>query len=96
MLNIQFNYLYRDAGNYKTYGSVIFSNKENLSIEFIKESILKKLIDQEYFVPKKWNVPLLSLVSYDAELDHEWYEFVGVVYTQENVEGEDIQEFLAL
>ncbi len=33
--NIQFNYIYRDAGNYKVFGYVVFANPQELSLEFI-------------------------------------------------------------
>jgi len=76
--NIKFNYLYRDAGNYKQYGSVILSNPDNLSLEKIEKQIRANLIDGEYFIPSKLNIPFINEFPYDAELDHEWYEFVGV------------------
>ena len=42
-INLKFHYLYRDAGNYKQFGSVVLSNPTNLSPEtasnFIKSII---------------------------------------------------------
>ena len=95
MPNIQFNYLYRDAGNYKSYHSLIFANKEKLSLEFVQEEITKNLIDGDYFLPLKWQVPLIYKHPYDPELDHDWYEVESVEYTEEAVtEERDIGEFL--
>jgi len=38
-MNIIFEYLYRDAGNNKNFGSVIFSNHKGLSVEEIGAKI---------------------------------------------------------
>jgi len=43
MPNIKFNYLYRDAGNYKHYGSVIFASPNDLSLLEIEIIIRAKL-----------------------------------------------------
>lgn len=76
--NIRFNYLYRDAGNYKKCGFVIFRNPENLSVNKITTEIRKNLIDGSYFYPKSIRVPLLSFKKYNKELDHLWNEFESV------------------
>jgi len=39
MINICFNYLYRDYSDYKNHGSIIFSNPNNLSLEEIEAAI---------------------------------------------------------
>lgn len=44
-LKIKFSYLYRDAGNYKQYGSVVLDNPDNLSLEEIEKQIRANLID---------------------------------------------------
>jgi len=79
----KFNYLYRDAGNYKQYGSVILDNPDNLSLEEIERQIRANLIDGEFFIPGKFNIPLINSFPFDTELDHEWYEFEGVEETNE-------------
>jgi len=87
-LNIRFNYQYRDAGNYKKYGSVVFSNPNQLSVEVILEQLKDALIDQEYFIPQACKVPLIYNYSFDPELDHEWYEFDCLEETSESVTNE--------
>lgn len=74
-LNIKLNYRYRDAGNYKQFGSVIFSNLKRLSIEKATNLIQEKLISDEFFVPKNWNLPPLHFHPHDPELDHDYHEF---------------------
>lgn len=84
MLNIKFNYLYRDAGNYKLYGSVIFSNPNNLSLAEVESKIRARLIDGEFFNPDKWSIPRLAFEEHDRELDHDWHEFESVELTNES------------
>ncbi|MFC5190942.1 hypothetical protein ACFPIK_04135 [Algoriphagus aquatilis] len=82
-LNIKLNYRYRDAGNYKRFGSVIFSNLNRLSIEKATKLIQEKLISEEFFVPKNWNLPKLHFHHYDSELDHDYHEFESWELTEE-------------
>lgn len=74
-LNLKLNYRYRDAGNYKQFGSVIFSNENRLSIEEATQLIREKLISEEFFVPKNWNLPPLHFHPHDPELNHDYHEF---------------------
>jgi len=81
--NTRLNYLYRDARNFKLFGSVVFSNPTKLSIEEIKHKIESRLIDGMYFDPDEWGVPRLHAEDFDEELDHGWCEFDGVEETTE-------------
>lgn len=93
--NIKFSYLYRDAGNYKEFGEIIFTNQNSKSPEEIELVIRKNLIDGDFFVPEKWNVPRLSFENYSPELDHEYHEFESLEETNENTtENIDVSEFL--
>ena len=73
--NIKFNYLYRDAGNYKVYGSQIFSNPDRLNLEDIEGQIRSVLIDGEFFEPLKWGLRALRFLEWIDDLDHYWNEF---------------------
>ena len=57
--NIRLYYKYRDAANYKQYGSVIFSNPDQLFTEIILEKLKAELIDQEYFIPWICRIPVI-------------------------------------
>lgn len=93
--NLQFNYLYRDAGNYKVFGQVIFSNPEGLSLDHIEREIRAALTDQEFFDPAAWDVPRLEFDEENPELDHGWNEFESVEHTDEEVTTRiTIQQFL--
>jgi len=94
--NIKFNYLYRDAGNYKLFGSLVFSNHDSLSLEYIELTIRENLIEGDYFVPEKWYVPRLSFENYSPEFDHDYHEFESIELTDEIPSKCDISEFLKI
>ena len=71
--NITINYLYRDAGNFKLYGSKVFSNNEGLPLRVIRQNIGSKLIDGLYFVPETWGIERLKFDKFDAMEDHSWH-----------------------
>jgi hypothetical protein len=77
-MNVCFEYLYRDAGNYKLWGEVVFTNKQGLTIDKIEEKIRRLLIDNEYFEAEKIGIPVLRFEIHDPELDHQLHEFVRV------------------
>ena len=93
--NIRFCYLYRDGGNYKQFGYITFSNPENLSIELINSRLKTNLIDGEFFIASKWQIPALQSFPFDEELDHNWHEFEKLQITHEPLtEKISISEFL--
>jgi len=95
MPNIQFNYLYRDSGNYKKYGFVIFTNPDNLELAEIEKLILTKLIDGEWFYANEWLLPELFSEFVDFGIDPTWHEFESIENTSE-VANKDpsINEFI--
>ena len=96
-MNIRFNYLYRDAGNYKTYGSVVFLNPNKLAVGEIEPALRSKLIDEVFFDPKTLGVPALrhSEFTYSSEMDHSWNEFESLEETDEDaVDNRRIDELL--
>jgi hypothetical protein len=96
-MNINFNYLYRDAGNYKQHNQVVFANPNELPIQKIKNAIAENLIDGCWFVAKNWNVPDLHFKEYDwdAQIDHDWHEFECVEETSNiPTEEQSIEDFI--
>ena len=96
-MNIKFGYLYRDAGNYKSWGEVIFANPSELSPKRIESLVRKRLFDSEYFVAKDVNVPSLFFAIFDPELDHSWHEFFHIEETEElpnDIAERTIEEFV--
>lgn len=93
--NIRINYLYRDAGNYKEFGFIIFENPTGISVENITYKIEEKLIDGEFFNPSDWQFPLINSQVFDSELDHDWYEFQSVRLTNEySTDNRTVDDFL--
>lgn len=83
--NLKFEYLYRDGGNYKTWGEIIFENPSGLNTEEATEKVRKLLISSEFFNPKIAGIERFDSLIFDPELDHEWYEFDQVSETSEEV-----------
>ncbi len=100
-MNIELEYVYRDAGNYKNFGAVIFRNQNSHSAEWLEKEIAKRLIDGEFFVAEKIEVPTLYFAdyAYSPELDHEWHQFLGVRLSEEKCNdtyNRDIDDVLKL
>lgn len=94
--NIRFSYLYRDAGNYKLFGQVVFGNPENIALGEIRKRINASLIDGEFFEAKKWGLTELKFENYLPELDHNWCEFEEVTSTYfETTDKRTMAEFLS-
>jgi len=74
-MTIVFEYLYRDAGNFKNYGDAQFRNDTALPLDQIDERIREALIDGMYFSAEKLGLPTLYFDVSNEELDHEWHEF---------------------
>lgn len=92
--NIRFNYLYRDAGNYKNYGYVIFPNPNNLPIEKLKIPIYNYLIDGEFFKHKSMKIPPLFFSPENSD-DHSLHEFENIEETEdEPTDTRTIDEFM--
>ncbi|MBC7655505.1 MAG: hypothetical protein H7098_13650 [Oligoflexus sp.] len=97
MQNIKFNYLYRDAGNYKFFGSVIFSNPYNLSLDNIQLLLKNPLINGEWFIAEDLKLSSLFFDKHIADLDHLFHEFETVLFTEEESKSSlSINEFINL
>jgi len=75
-----FEYLYRDAANYKAYGRIWL--KGNIS-KLQKYAIVGKLQDGDFFIAEQLEIPALydelySLSSGPTNDDHVWHTFVDI------------------
>lgn len=75
------DYLYRDAGNYKQYGSVIFTNVFDISITYFVDLAKLVFIDGIYFDPLVLGIDTLYIHEYNSEFDHTWHELEKVSLT---------------
>ncbi|MCC6411488.1 MAG: hypothetical protein IT270_07500 [Saprospiraceae bacterium] len=90
MPNILISYLYRDEGNYKSFGMVVFSNKTNLASEVVGKQLRTAMISTEFFDPTTWGFPLL-----EHQESTDWSEIDGVEETAlEPTDKRDIADFL--
>ncbi len=100
MPNIAFNYLYRDAANYKNFGTVIFANPNNRTPQELTALLRPLLFDEEFFSAPDWGIPDKSPMGdfpykWNAELDHYWHEFESFEYTEEApTDKRSVEEFL--
>ena len=100
MGNIKFNYLYRDAGNYKKFASVVFSNPEMLTLQSVAMPLADIFSEEGLFVAHQIRVPeVFFYVRGNATSDdHCFHEFDGVEETLEapsDQHSRSISEFLA-
>ncbi len=96
---IKFNYLYRDAGNYKSWGDILFLNPDGFDLEEIDKR-LKMAFDQEtLFVAHQINVPEVFLYAEQTlnDNDHCFHEYDSVDLTtrlNSRTDGRSIKQFL--
>jgi hypothetical protein len=96
-MNIRFEYLYRDGGNFKNWGEVVFFNPHNVGADVAMSMAKNVLIDQAYFVARKARVPDLHFREHDEELDHGWHEAHAFQPTDDaanDAQSRSIEEFI--
>ena len=87
--------MYRDAGNYKMFGSSVLTNNNAILLDRLELIIRQSLVDRSYFNSIKCVIPKLSFPESDEELDHDWYEFIKISLTKEPSDIHvDILEFI--
>jgi len=83
--SIKFSYLYRDAGNYKSWGALVLKNPDGLTLLEI-ETRLKKSFEQEiFFIADQINVEEVFLFACNDLTgdDHCFHEFDSVELIEE-------------
>lgn len=91
--NIRFHFLYRDSGNYKTFGFQDFSNPNNLSLDQVQNEITKKLISSEFFYPEESGIEKFKFHRYCD--NYSWYEFESVESVKGKSPEKTIDDFIA-
>ncbi len=93
--NLKFEYLHRDDGNYKIFGSIIFANPSCISPEEANEIIKNKLIDEQYFYPKDAKIQLFNEHSGIGVYFSDWYEYLQVsTINTSTTDKRTIEEFI--
>jgi hypothetical protein len=81
-MNVRFEYLYRDAGNFKRWGDVVFANPCETCLETITTMAHEVfLVDPAYFVASALGVPDLYFEPHIEALDHGWHEAFAFHFT---------------
>lgn len=77
---IRLTYLYRDAGNYKAWGSVDFCNPEQLSVKTIEATLRQAFNQRDLFIAHQVGLPELFFYADEpvTEDDHCYHEFEKV------------------
>ncbi len=86
MNNIKFNYLYRDGSNFKSWGEVIFSNPENLTVNEIEAKLINAFLPDKQFIASQIAIPEKFLFENGkfTKYDHCYHELDCVEICQEN------------
>lgn len=95
-LGIKLHYLHRDEGNYKEFGSEIFTNKNQSILSDIENRFKPKLIDSTFFYPNDFGVKKFHVNP--IETANDWYEFEKfeeIPLSDSNTESmRDVEELL--
>lgn len=75
-MNTRFEYMYRDACNYKWFDEIIVPAMLTL------DQLLPFLQDKTFFIPSKIGIPDLQPPDW-TENDHIWHEITNINTTQE-------------
>ena len=99
MDNIKFNYLYRDGSNYKSWGEVVFTNPNQLTLEEIETRLINAFLPDKLFIANQVFIPeqFLFISGKFTKFDHCYHEFDSVEICQENPTddlGRSINDFL--
>jgi hypothetical protein len=98
-MNIEFEYRYRDWGNFKKYGAVVFENKHRVTVDEVCQRVLRASTDGQFFDASHLGIPELFFrdFPFDPDLDHGLHEFVEASETElpaNDVPNRDILDLL--
>ncbi len=93
--NLKFEYLHRDGGNYKIFGSIIIENIHKMLPSKATTLLEKMLIETKYFYPKEAKIPLFEEHNIDSKFFTDWYEFDKFSFTDETPsDSRSLKEFI--
>ncbi len=99
-MNVEFQYRYRDFGNFKRYNSVVFGNQSSLPIDDISRVLLRLTGGDETFVASQFGIPDMFFTEfpYNPNLDWQMHEYCGVSKTElpiNDAQKRDIKDLLS-
>src|ERR1700688_2651231 len=100
MNNIKLIYLYRDAGNYKQWAEVVFSNPERRALEAVTKTLTDAFLPDGLFIAHQIRLPeAFMFTEGDATSDdHCFHEFAVAEITLETPNdnhSRSISQFIA-
>lgn len=100
MNNIKFSYLYRDAGNYKKWADIIFSNPDGLTVEAVKKALIEAFSQDALFIAHQIRIPEAFLFDRGKATsdDHCFHELDSVELSTEvpnDTHSRSIGQFIA-
>jgi hypothetical protein len=100
MHNIEFSYMYRDGGNYKKFGRVVFSNPDQVASQSVTEELRQAFDGGELFIAEQIRLPEVFLYaggsfSYDDHCYHEFDAARPTADLADDKHGRSIGEFVA-
>ena len=97
-MNVIFEYLYRDAGNFKRWGEVVFFNANNIGQDRLATiSVAALPLDSIYFLPDQVGVPNLHSGDWIDNLDHDWHEIHSFELSDDlpnDLQMRDVEQFI--
>lgn len=83
-MNIEFQYLYRDWGNFKNFGSLVFENRSRLAIDEIRRRVERTMDSDRTFVASRLKMPELFFrdIPFNPQFDHGFHEFFDTLETE--------------
>jgi hypothetical protein len=88
MKNVEFIYLYRDGGNYKKWGGVVFSNPDRVSASSAEKHLRDAFLEEGLFIAAQIRVPEVFLYSHGqlSSDDHCYHELEEARLTSKNAD----------
>ena len=85
MSSIKFYYLYRDGANYKSWGEVVFTNPDRLTLGEIRTRLITSFLPDRLFLAHQISITekFLFLDGKFTNYDHCYHEFDNVEFCQE-------------
>ena len=98
-MNIKLVYLYRDAGNYRSWAEVVFANPANLSLGSVMAELRRSFMQDGLFIAHQIRLPEAQFYRNEEVTldDHCFHEFDSVDLTgnaPNDTFGRSINEFL--
>lgn len=96
MSKVKFVYSYCDAGNFRNWSEVIFSNPTGIPLEAIEDTIRKAFVNQEFFIASQVGIPELFFGEVTVD-DVSFHLLEALEYTDNDVSDSNprtVEEFM--